>query len=234
MIARIKLRLKTALHCLAGRKGLQIAADLKESASDDLRQQIDNVDPLMIDFAIAEGKEGIESISTSVDSAQNKVITIVGWMIAALISLSGVLVVQLAAIDKDVRMVIINVYSIFAIGVPAVIMIRGILYKVELYTKGYRPSKLLDKDVIKWINQNCTTSEDKLNSLKSMYLEKIQMMLDADYKIMRQVVNTYRIGVRTLVFTLLFGIFSCLPDLCYLAKLVYRLFLKRLLVPNQE
>ncbi len=211
MIAKIKLRLKMALHCLTGRKGLQKVAGLKagkiESASDDFRQQIDNVDPLMIDYAIAEGKEAIESISTSVDSTQNKVITIVGWMIAALISLSGVLVVQLAAIDKDVRMVIINLYSIFAIGVPAVIMIRGILYKVELYTKGYRPSKLLDKDVIKWINQNCTTSDDKLNSLKSMYLEKIQMMLDADYKIMRQVVNTYRIGVRTLVFTLLFGIF---------------------------
>lgn len=211
MIAKIKLRLKAVLHYAAIGKGLWKSDDVKtgkiETASDDFRQQIDNVDPLMIDFAIAEGKEGIESISTSVDSAQNKVITIVGWMIAALISLSGVLLVQLAAIDKDVRMVIINVYSIFAIGVPAVIMIRGILYKVELYTKGYRPSKLLDNDVIKWINQNCTTSEDKLNSLKSMYLEKIQMMLDADYKIMRQVVNTYRIGVRTLVFTLLFGIF---------------------------
>lgn len=86
-------------------------------------------------------------------------------------------------------------------------MIRRILYKVEIYTKGYQPSKLLDKDVVKWINQNYTTSEDKLKALKSMYLEKIQMMLDADYKIMRQVVNTYRIGVRTLAFTLLFGIF---------------------------
>lgn len=211
MIDKIKLRLKTALHCLAGRKGLQKVAELKveriDSASGDFRQRIDNADPLMIDYAIAEGKEAIESISASVDSTQNKVITIVGWMIAALISLSGVLVVQLAAIDKDARMVIINAYSIFAIGVPVVIMIRRILYKVELYTKGYQPSKLLDKDVIKWINQNCTTSEDKLKALKSMYIEKIQMMLDADYKKMRQVVNTYRIGVRTLVFMLLFGIF---------------------------
>lgn len=211
MIAKIKLRLKTMLHCIAGRKGLRKTTDVKtgkvETASDDFRQQIDNVDPLMIDYAIAEGKEAIESISASVDSTQNKVITVIGWMIAALISLSGVLVVQLAAIDKDARMIIINAYSIFAIGVPVVIMIRRILYKVEIYTKGYQPSKLLDKDVVKWINQNYTTSEDKLKALKSMYLEKIQMMLDADYKIMRQVVNTYRIGVRTLAFTLLFGIF---------------------------
>lgn len=211
MIAKIKLRLKTMLNCIAGRKGLRKTTDVKtgkvETASDDFRQQIDNVDPLMIDYAIAEGKEAIESISASVDSTQNKVITVIGWMIAALISLSGVLVVQLAAIDKDARMIIINAYSIFAIGVPVVIMIRRILYKVEIYTKGYQPSKLLDKDVVKWINQNYTTSEDKLKALKSMYLEKIQMMLDADYKIMRQVVNTYRIGVRTLAFTLLFGIF---------------------------
>ena len=211
MIARIKLRLKVVLHYAAIGKGLRKTDDVKtgkiETASDDFRQQIDNVDPLMIDYAIAEGKDAIESISASIDSTQDKVITIVGWMIAALISLSGVLVVQLAAIDKDARMIIINAYSIFAIGVPAVIMIGRILYNVEIYTKGYQPSKLLDKDVINWINRNCTTSEDKLNSLKSMYLEKIQMMLDADYKIMRQVVNTYRIGVRTLVFTLLFGIF---------------------------
>lgn len=211
MIAKIKLRLKTMLHCIAGRKGLRKTTDVKtgkvETASDDFRQQIDNVDPLMIDYAITEGKEAIESISASVDSTQNKVITVIGWMIAALVSLSGVLVVQLAAIDKDARMIIINAYSIFAIGVPVVIMIRGILYKVEIYTKGYQPSKLLDKDVVKWINQNYTTSEDKLKALKSMYLEKIQMMLDADYIIMRQVVNTYRIGARTLAFTLLFGIF---------------------------
>lgn len=211
MIAKIKLRLKAVLHYAARRKGLRKTDDVKTgkigSASDDFRQRIDNVDPLMIDYAIAEGKESIESISASVDSTQNKVITIIGWMIAALISLSGVLVVQLAAIDKDARMIIINAYSIFAIGVPAVFMIRQILYNVEIFTKGYQPSKLLDKDVIKWINQNCTASEDKLKSLKSMYLEKNQMMLDADYKIMRQVVNTYRIGVRSLVFTLLFGIF---------------------------
>ena len=211
MIAKIKLRLKTMLHSIAGRIGLRKTTDVKtgkvETASDDFRQQIDNVDPLMIDYAIAEGKDAIESISASVDSTQNKVITVIGWMIAALISLSGVLVVQLAAIDKDARMIIINAYSIFAIGVPVVIMLRRILYKVEIYTKGYQPSKLLDKDVVKWVNQNYTTSEDKLKALKSMYIEKIQMMLDADYKIMRQVVNTYRIGVRTLAFTLLFGIF---------------------------
>jgi len=66
-----------------------------------IRTDIEKMDPEIVDHALSEGIRYMESQAAHIDSTQRKVITILGWIIAALISLLSFLFAQISAGTRD-------------------------------------------------------------------------------------------------------------------------------------
>lgn len=177
-----------------------------------IRVDIEKLDPEIIDHALSEGIRYMESQATHIESTQSKVITILGWIIAALISLIGVLVAQISAGTSGGVAFWMNLYGIIALAIPAALILFGVLFNVDTYLPGNLPSNTLDKPVVDWINTRKRDSR-KADLLKLSDIQMVESSCEANDRTIKRLAVFYRLGIASLSLLILGGIIL----LCLLA-----------------
>ena len=164
----------------------------------------------VIDLAYNEGKEQLASTLSSIDSIQGKNITFLGWLLALEASLVGVLVSQFSSEGYSVLSVIMNIYGVLALSVPALILVYGSLYRVEVYTPGDYPSHFLDTAVLDSLKK--VPEKFHVQFIKGWKLREIQEMCEHNAGTLARLVKNYRralvstcvaLGVGVILFFLL-------------------------------
>lgn len=164
----------------------------------------------VIDLAYNEGKEQLASTLSSIDSIQSKIITFLGWLLALEASLVGVLVSQFASEGYSVLSVVMNIYGVLALSVPALILVYGSLYRVEVFTPGDYPSHFLDTAVLDSLKK--VPEKFHIQFIKGWKLREIQEMCEHNASTLDRLIKSYRrslistcvvIGVGVILFFLL-------------------------------
>jgi len=170
-----------------------------------IRTDIEKMDPEIVDHALSEGIRYMESQAAHIDSTQRKVITILGWIIAALISLISFLVVQISAGTRNGVAFWMNLYGIIALSIPAALILFGVLFNVDTYLPGNLPSNTLDKTVIDWVNTRRRDSR-KVDLLKLSEIQMVEDSCEANDRTIRRLSIFYRLGIASLSLLILGGI----------------------------
>ncbi|MBQ6186038.1 MAG: hypothetical protein IJK48_09240 [Bacteroidales bacterium] len=176
-----------------------------QSSTGGITVDIEKLDPEIVSYALDEGKLLLESQSKSIDSTQRKVITILGWIIAALISLIGILVKQVASGSPQNVAFWMNLYGIIALAIPATLILFGVLFNVETYLPGNEPANTLDETVINWVNSRRRETR-KIDLLKLSNLQMVQACCSANNKTIKRLVIFYRMGIASLLLLILGGV----------------------------
>jgi len=164
----------------------------------------------VINLAYDEGKEQLASTLSSIDSIQSKIITFLGWLLALEASLVGVLVSQFASEEYSALSLIMNVYGVLALSAPALILVYGSLYRVEVYTPGDYPSHFLDAAILDSLKN--VEGKYHIQFIKGWKLTEIQFMCEYNAKTLSRLIKKYRwslistcvaIGIGVILFFLL-------------------------------
>ena len=177
----------------------------KQSSTGGISVDIEKLDPEIVDYALQEGNILLEHQSKSIDATQRKVITILGWIIVALISLIGILVGQVAAGKTSGVTFWMNLYGIIALIIPSSLILFGVLVNTEYYLPGNEPSNTLDETVINWINTRRRNAR-KIDLLKLSNLQTVENACVANRKTIRRLIIFYRLGIASLALLMIGGI----------------------------
>ena len=176
-----------------------------QSTENSFAVDIEKLDPEIVNYALEEGKLLLESQSKSIDSTQRKVIIILGWIIAALISLIGILVKQVASGSPHNVAFWMNLYGIIALAIPAALILFGVLFNVETYLPGNEPANTLDETVINWVNSRRRETR-KIDLLKLSNLQMVQDCCITNNTTIKRLVIFYRLGIASLSLLILGGV----------------------------
>lgn len=172
------------------------------------------LDPEVVDFAYSEGRLQVASTVDSIDKIQEKIATILGWLITAEVSLIGVLVSQLAGDCPELLPLIMNIYGVIVLAIAIVYLVRKTYYKVEIITPGEPPAMILRQDVLECLE--VAKTKEKSRYLKAWYLRDLQKAYSFDYKVLGRLAKGYRNTVKILAWTFVFGIILLLALFLFL------------------
>ena len=100
----------------------------------------DKVSEETINLVLGDAKKAIESQENNYNRIIRTSSTLLGWVVAGIISLSGVIVV-LAQAGFSITLIMAT-YGFVSLLIPLWILTRGLHYKQDLYTPGCPPNNL--------------------------------------------------------------------------------------------
>lgn len=144
----------------------------------------------------------VESSVETSKAIQGKCMSILGWLVAGLASLIGIVVIEL---DSSFRLdwkilgpAIWGIVSIVFIGIRLVVKA---LYKVETFSSGDVPSMVLRDEVLR----ECSSFNlyDKHKHILGYEINQLQIHLERDMAVNARIVSAYRSTI-TLIMVALF------------------------------
>lgn len=169
----------------------------------------DKVSEETINLVLGEAKKAIESQENNYNRIIRTSSTLLGWVVAGIISLSGVIVV-LAQTGFSVTLIMAT-YGFVSLLIPLWILARGLHYKQDLYTPGCPPNNLLSKDIVDWIVAYGDSGSQEVQ-FKIMYLQSLQRHWDKNNTWHINRVMNYRAAVKSIIVCAVVGtiLFVCL------------------------
>ena len=169
----------------------------------------DKVSEETINLVLGEAKKAIESQENNYNRIIRTSSTLLGWVVAGIISLSGVIVV-LAQAGFSITLIMAT-YGFVSLLIPLWILTRGLHYKQDLYTPGCPPNNLFFKDIVDWIVAYGDSGSQEMQ-FKIMYLQSLQRHWDKNNTWHINRVMNYRAAVKSIIVCAVVGVilFICL------------------------
>lgn len=163
----------------------------------------------IVDMAYEEGIRRLESQVAALARTKQLVQTILGWYVAAGISLVGILVGQIASGGSGFT-IIMATYGTVVVAVSAWRFWNGSLFDTVTYEPGVEPAEFLNDEAVDWLN---TLPDESWEFYKKhQELVRIQKAIDRNTAQSVRIRRLYRRGVRVTVFGL-FGAAILIPFL---------------------
>lgn len=149
--------------------------------------------PEVIDLAYDEGNKRLEYITAKIAETLTLVQTILGWYIAADISLIGILAGQVTGTHRSATAVALTCYGIVFISAAAFCFWRGALFNVSTYGPGATPVHFLSEETVGWLEQ--FRDKDWVTCKKYQCLLDLQESINRNTEISLRIRRCYRTGV---------------------------------------
>lgn len=148
--------------------------------------------PGIIELAYEEANKEIDNQVAIIQNTQRIIQTIMGWLLAAIVSLIGILAAQLTG-KGDPTGECLTVAGIIALTIPACILWKGTLYRTSLNSAGAPPSYFLHPDTVAWLS---TIREGQQVACKKyQQLEELQERYNKNASLMGRIRDAYRLGI---------------------------------------
>ena len=147
----------------------------------------------LVDLAYEEARAALRNDFDSIAKTQQQVQTFLGWYLAAIISLIGILVGTLASQEGSLLVTLMTSYGIIALSVPAAQMWFGVLYNVTVHPEGGEPSVILSEEALKWLDGY--PKGEQAHFRKLAYLVDLDERHKKNSELRRRMCSAYRIGL---------------------------------------
>lgn len=150
--------------------------------------------PEIIDLAYEEAIRRLDNQQESMAKAQQQIQTFLGWYLAAIISLIGILTGQMIDDSGSSFVILMSLYGIIVLGAASFCFWRGALFKTEYQPSGDEPAHFLSDEMVSWLEK---LPDDKWwpESRKYVYLREMQKYININRKRSELTRNLYRKGV---------------------------------------
>lgn len=165
----------------------------KNDAATTFEIPMDRLTPEIIDLAYDEGRRRLEYTTAKIAETLTLVQTILGWYIAADISLIGILAGQVTGTHPSPAAIALTSYGIVFISAAALCFWRGALFNVSTYGPGAAPVNFLSEETVGWLEQ--FHDKDWVTCKKYQCLLDLQESINRNTKISLRVRRCYRTGV---------------------------------------
>lgn len=155
--------------------------------------------PGIIDLAYKEANKKIDNQIMIIQNTQHIIQTMLGWLLAAIISLVGVLASFLIS-DGSPTGVILCIAGIIALSIPAIILWKGALYKISLDSSGAPPTYFLHEKTVSWLSG--IREGQQVACKKYQHLGELQGRYDRNSELMGKIRDSYRNGIKWLAIDL--------------------------------
>ena len=174
--------------------------ELKELIEPDSVEPLDfdvkmgRLTPEIIDLAYVEAIRRLDNQQNSMAKAQQQIQTFLGWYLAAIISLIGILTGQMIDDSGSSFVILMSLYGIIVLGCASFCFWRGALFKTEYQPSGDEPAHFLSEEMVSWLEK---LPDDKWwpASRKYAYLREMQKYTNINRKRSELTRNLYRKGV---------------------------------------
>lgn len=133
----------------------------------------------------------VESSVETSKAVQEKCVVILGWMLAGLASLIGVVVMALdTSFRLDWKVLAPAAWGVFALAFICIRLVCRALYNVETFSSGDVPSTLFREDVLR----ACAGYNlyDKHKHILGYEINQLQIHLERDMTVNARIVSAYR------------------------------------------
>lgn len=148
----------------------------------------------LVDLAYDEGKQYLESDLSSIAKTQQHVQTFLGWYLAAIVSLIGILVGLLSSAHPSTLALVMTAYGIVALSIPAFLLWKGALYHTTVYSSGAYPEHFLSKEILDWLEK--FPVEKWVYYRKVQYLKDLQTMHEKNEELSKRIKKYYRSSIK--------------------------------------
>ena len=164
----------------------------------DFDVEMKRLTPEIIDLAYVEAIRRLDNQQNSMAKAQQQIQTFLGWYLAAIISLIGILAGQLIDGSGSSFVILMSLYGIIVLGAASFCFWRGALFKTEYQPSGDEPAHFLSNEMVSWLEK---LPDDKWwpASRKYICLREMQKSIIINRKRSEQTRNLYRKGVAVTV-----------------------------------
>lgn len=159
---------------------------------------MDRLTPEVIDLAYTEAIRRLDNQQNAMARAQQQIQTFLGWYLAAIVSLTGILAGQLVGEGGSAFVILLSLYGIAVLGAASFCFWRGALFRTEYQPSGDEPAHFLSDKMVSWLEK---LPDDKWwpASRKYAYLKEMQKSIIINRKRSEQTRNLYRKGVAVTV-----------------------------------
>ncbi len=147
----------------------------------------------LVDLAYEEARAALRNDFDAIAKTQQQVQTFLGWYLAAIVSLIGILVGTLASQEGSLLVMLMTAYGIVALSVPAAQMWFGVLYNVTVYPEGGEPSVLLSEEALDWLDGY--PKGEQAHFRKLAYLVDLDERHKKNTELRRRMCSAYRVGL---------------------------------------
>lgn len=164
--------------------------------------KIPDIPAELIDVAYEEGCRLIDSQYMAMKHVWGNSNTIIGWLIAVMAALTGVLVSNI--VSGNVNLItILSSYGIIVILVAMVLLIIGVIFKKDFYQNGDSPSHFLRDGVLMALKQ--VEIGEYVKYAKGWALWEIQFKIMENTKRHNRMIKFYRIAMSILLCGVIVG-----------------------------
>ena len=172
---------------------------------------IDKYPESIFDTACEKAELLLHSQEENLTEIDNKCVTIMGWLLAAISGLVGFVAVFLSNVNENsnYKLLIIALIGLSVFVIAAGWLFKSNLYKRSTYSSGIGPDLLFNKDICAWVNEHYPESE-RTKMIKGCYLNVLQEKIIFNNKEIHHRIEHYRACIWTIVIGLVAAILYCL------------------------
>lgn len=137
--------------------------------------EIDKYPESIIDTACEKAEMFLEFQGQTLSEIDQKCVTILGWLFAAISGLIGYIAVSLSGVTEqhNIKLLIIAILALTIFSGAAAILFKSNLYKRSSYGPGTGPDMLFNKDIREWVGKHYPDAEHP-KMIKGCYLDSLQ------------------------------------------------------------
>jgi len=149
-----------------------------------------DLSPDVIDLAYEEAKDRVVALASGIDLIQERMMTLLGWLSAAEISLVGVLVGLVVGSAGCVPFWMC-LYGVVFLGAIIFYLVSHGLYGTEVIVAGDMPDNILDSETVEKLKALVNKNEQQFY-LKIRYLSLFQEAAQVNMNTNNRLVHVYR------------------------------------------
>jgi hypothetical protein len=169
---------------------------------------IDGLDSDSVTSGVEMGNLCLQNQVTIIERIRKRCITVLGWIIAAIVALLGFFVVEIMSDSPEISLLLLSGYGLTVCGTAAFILIYGSMYKRTVYPPGDSPSHFFFPTIVEYLKENIEV--DKKKCLLGYALSEIQFRIMENKKEQAHEVKMYRCALYVLVIGLISSVFLLL------------------------
>lgn len=146
----------------------------------------------LINLAYDEGKEQLKGQVEVMNNTWRNANSIIGWLIAIVVALVGVLAAQIGSMTCG-KSFVVTLTALIVFAIPMFVLIYGVSFKREFFHSGDSPSHFLRGEVLDALRN--TDNNHKIKYVKGWYLWELQYRYMENKKEQKRSVGYYRFAL---------------------------------------
>lgn len=163
--------------------------------------RLEVIDIGAIDTALEQGNEYLRHQYSSIIHIRDNCKMILGWLIGAMMALTGTIMATLAADTPDVMILTVSAYELLFAAATAATILYGAMYRRTVFLPGASPSYLISDDIIKALDG----VQDKTKYIRGWQLQEIQFRIMHNDSEQIHEVKVYRLSLTLCIFAVVSG-----------------------------